>query len=169
MWEIIGQALGIIATIITLLSFQTNTKKRFLLILSFATLTSALSYLCLGAFAGFAVNAVALGRNICLGVQKSATLPSYLCAVLFAVLMCIAGAFSWQGPISLLVILPMALSTVMMSFGKPDILRKTALVASPAILLYNIFVFSIGGIINEILAVSSAVIGIVRFKKAKSE
>ena len=83
--------------------------------------------------------------------------------------MCIAGAFSWQGPISLLVILPMALSTVMMSFGKPDILRKTALVASPAILLYNIFVFSIGGIINEILAVSSAVIGIVRFKKAKSE
>jgi hypothetical protein len=31
--------------------------------------------------------------------------------------------------------------------------------------LYNVFVFSIGGIINEGLAIVSSIIGIIRYKK----
>ena len=61
--EIIGQALGIIATIITFISYQANTKKSVLLILSSAIFCTTLSYFFLGATSGFALNIVCLIRN----------------------------------------------------------------------------------------------------------
>ena len=73
------------------------------------------------------------------------------------------GALSWQGPISLLVIIALALNTMVMSLGKPQLLRQSVLLTSSMILVYNIFVFSLGGIVNESVAIVSSAIGIVRF------
>ena len=62
--EIIGQILGIIATIITFLSYQMNTKKTLLIAATAATLCTCLSYLFLGASSGFVLNVVCLIRNV---------------------------------------------------------------------------------------------------------
>jgi hypothetical protein len=35
------------------------------------------------------------------------------------------------------------------------------------VLIYNIFVFSIGGITNEAVAIVSSIVGIIRFRKSK--
>ena len=94
--EIIGQILGIIATIITFLSYQMNTKK------------------------------------------------------------------------TLLIIFALAANTIFMSFGNPQLLRKSILLTSTCVLIYNVFVFSIGGIANEGISIISSVIGIIRFRKEKN-
>jgi len=149
------------------LSYQMNTKKSLMAVNSAATLSMCLSYVCLGAWSGFALNAVGLLRNICFTFQKEGTRASYISAAFFACAMCAAGALSWQGPISLFIIIALAANTVFLSFGKPQLLRKSILVTSPMVIVYNVIFLNIGGIMNEALAIFSSVVGIVRFRKEK--
>ena len=164
-WEIIGQIIGIIAPILTVVSYQMNTKKKVLIVLSAATLATCISYLMLGAMSGFVLNIVCLARNLVCFFVKEKTKESYITAALFAVAMCAIGAFSWQGPHSLLIIAGLAINTVFVALGDPQKLRFSILLTSSLIFIYNIFEFSMGGMINESLAIGSAVIGIIRFCK----
>ena len=86
----------------------------------------------------------------------------------FAALMIPLGILSWQGPISILMIVALAINTVCMSFGIPQLLRKSILLTSTLVLIYACSVFSIGSILNESLAIISSIIGIVRFRKEKA-
>ena len=57
------------------------------------------------------------------------------------------------------------MTIVTISFGMKNVraIRYLTLLNSPLWLTYNIFAFSVGGIICEILAISSTVIAIFRF------
>ena len=163
--EIYGQIIGIIATAITALSYQANTKKRLLLIQSVAIVFTCISYLLLGASSGFALNIVCFVRNVCFYYQKEGQRPIYVSTSIVVLVMAILGAFSWQGAISLLIIAALILNTFFLSLGKPQILRYSILLTSTMVLIYNIYVFSIGGMINESMAICSSLIGIIRFRK----
>lgn len=162
---LIGQAFGILATLITLLSYQTNSNKRLLAIQTAATLSNCLSYLFLQAYSGFALNIVCILRNLVYYFQKPKTTVNRLSALLLAFAMIPLGALSWQGPVSLLIISALAINTLIMSLSNPQLLRKSILLTSSLILLYNVFVFSIGGIANEAVAIVSSIVGILRFRK----
>jgi hypothetical protein len=164
----IGQAFGILATLITLLSYQTNSNKRLLAIQTAATLSNCLSYLFLQAYSGFALNIVCILRNLVYYFQKPKTTVNRLSALLLASAMIPLGALSWQGPVSLLIISALALNTLIMSLGNPQLLRKSILLTSTMVLIYSCSVFSIGSILNESLAIISSIIGIVRFHKTKT-
>lgn len=164
---IAGQALGIFATVLTFVSYQTNKKNTLLIIQSAATLCTCISFLLLGASTGFALNIVCLARNITFFFQKSKTRINYISAGVFTVLMIALGALSWQGMISLLMIAALGINTVFISLGDPQLLRKSILLTSTMVIIYNIFVFSIGGIANEGISIVSSVIGIIRFRKTK--
>ena len=162
---ILGQVLGFLATAITALSYQANTKKKLLFIQSVATLCTCLAYLFLNAQSGFLLNVICLIRNVCFYFQKEGTGPIYLSTVLCAAAMILTGIFSWQGPISLLIMVALAVNTVFLSFGKPQRLRYSILGTSTLVLIYNVAVFSLGGILNEALAILSSFIGILRFRE----
>ena len=163
--EILGQIIGILATVITALSYQMNTKKSLLLTQSLATACTCISYLFLGASSGFALNIVCLVRNGCFYYLKEGQKPIYISTAILATAMVVLGAFSWQGPISLLMIIALAVNTVFLSLGKPQILRYSILLTSSMILIYNIYVFTIGGMLNESIAIFSSLIGIIRFRR----
>lgn len=165
---IIGQVLGIAATIITGISYQMNSKRSLLLVQTIATLCTCLAYLFLGAASGFALNIVCIVRNVVFYFQKNTGKGPLLTASLLALCMVVIGAFSWQGPVSLLIIVALAANTVFLSFGNPQLLRKSILGTSTMVLLYNVFVFSLGGIANEALAIISSIVGIIRFRKEKT-
>ena len=165
--EILGQIIGILATVITALSYQMNTKKSLLLTQSLATACTCISYLFLGASSGFALNIVCLVRNACFYYLKEGQKPIYISTAILATAMVVLGAFSWQGPISLLMIIALAVNTVFLSLGKPQILRYSILLTSSMILIYNIYVFTIGGMLNESIAIFSSLIGIIRFRRGR--
>lgn len=50
--------------------------------------------------------------------------------------------------------------------SNPQLLRKSVLATSTMVTIYNIFVFSIGGIANEVISIISSIIGIIRYRKA---
>ena len=165
--EILGQIIGILATVITALAYQMNTKKSLLLTQSLATACTCISYLFLGASSGFALNIVCLVRNGCFYYLKEGQKPIYISTAILATAMVVLGAFSWQGPISLLMIIALAVNTVFLSLGKPQILRYSILLTSSMILIYNIYVFTIGGMLNESIAIFSSLIGIIRFRRGR--
>lgn len=165
---LLGQVLGILATVITVISYQMNTKRSLLLVQTTATACTCMAYLFLDAASGFALNIVCIMRNVVFYCQKERK-PVNIPAVLLALAMVGVGLLSWQGPVSLLIIAALAANTLFMSVGDPQLLRKSVLVTSTMILLYNILVFSLGGIANEGLSVISSAVGIVRFRREKTE
>ncbi len=165
---IIGQIFGIIATALTFLSYQANTKRSVLFIQTAATAFTCVSYFFLGASTGAVLNIVCIMRNLTFYFQKERTRACYISASLFAAAMLFLGALSWQGAISLLLMLALAANTVFLSLGNAQILRKSILLTSLAVLIYNCFVFSVGGIANEALAIISSAIGILRYRRSAS-
>ena len=165
--EIIGQILGIVATIITFLSYQVNTKSRLLIIQTTATLCTCLSFLFLGASTGFALNIVCIVRNVAFYFQKDKSTVHTITAIALSLTMIALGIFSWEGPVSLLIMIALAANTLFMATGSPQLLRKSVIGTSGLILIYNAIVFSIGGMTNEGISIISSIIGIIRFRKEK--
>ena len=166
--QLFGQILGILATVITGISYQMNTKRSLLLVQTAATSCTCLAYLLLGAASGFALNIVCIVRNVVFYFQKEDGKRRLLPALLLAAVMVVLGILSWQGPVSLLIIVALAANTIFLSFGDPQLLRKSILGTSTLVLTYNLFVFSLGGIANEALAIVSSIVGIIRYRKEKT-
>jgi len=168
MWkEYVGQALSIAATLMTLISYQQNKKNRVLFTQTAASVLMTLGYFFLGASSGFLLNVVVVIRNLTyfvLGDRRRACIAAGLA---FAAVMGVLGAQSWQGWYSMLIIVALMVNTVVLSLGEPQLLRKSILFTSSSILVYNVFVFSIGGIANEAVAIVSSVVGIIRFRKKR--
>ena len=61
------------------------------------------------------------------------------------------------------------INTMYLSVQSPQTIRKSILLTSTMILIYDIFVSSYGGIINEALAITSSIIGIIRMGKAEEK
>ncbi len=167
--QIIGQILAIIAPIITFISYQVNSKHKLLILQTAATLSTCLAYMFLGASSGFALNIVCIIRNIAFFFQDSKSKMNMISAILLAAVMGVLGGLSWEGPISLLVIIALAANTIFMSFGNAQLLRKSVICTSSMILIYNIYVFSVGGMINESVAIVASIIGIISFLKKKGQ
>lgn len=166
--EIIGQILGFVATVITVVSYQANDKKKLLIIQSVATLSTCLGYLFLGVFSGFVLNIVCLIRNGAFFFLKKESHLYRIAAIVLFVLIVVAGLLSWQGWMSVLILVALALNTLFMAFGSPQILRYSVLFTSSLILTFNVFVFMLGGILNEGLSIVSSFIGILRFRRVRA-
>ena len=165
----IGQGLGLCATALTALSYQMNTKRSLLAVQTAATLATCVSYFFLGAYSGFALNIVCLVRNLVFFFMKEGTRPMCVATAILTALMVGVGVLSWQGPVSLLILVALAVNTVFLSFGKPQLLRWSILGTSSAVLAYNVIVFTVGGILNEGIAITSSAVGILRFRRTARE
>jgi hypothetical protein len=164
--NLIGQILGILATVITFASYQFNTKRSLLFVQTAATVTNCLAYFFVGDMTAFLLNIVCIGRNLVYYFQKSGTLINRISAILLSAAVIVVGALSWMGPISLLIILALAINTYVLSLGKPQILRYSLLLTCTMIIIYNFKIGSYGNIANECVAIVSAIVGILRFRKS---
>ncbi|MBO4278008.1 MAG: YgjV family protein [Clostridia bacterium] len=168
--EIIGQILGGVAVVLGFIAFQMRDAKKVLLVQMAAIVVFCAHYYLLQAYSGLALNAVGLFRNV--AYYYRGRMPEKRAAattVFFVIAMVTAGAFSWQDARSLLVIAGIAINTVGMSFSDSQNIRKSILVSSPLVLVYDILVRSVGGAVFETTAIVSSIIGIIRANRAKKE
>ena len=164
----IGQAFGVLAVILGFVSFQVRTQKMLLLCQTFTALTFVIHYFLIGAWSGMALNMVAMARNLVYARRDLKIFSGKYWPIIFTVVMGISGLFSWQDWYSVLAILGLVINSLCMSFKDPQNIRKSILVTSPMVLVYNAFAFSVGGMIYESVAIVSAVLGLIRFKKQNS-
>lgn len=167
--EILGQAISILATLVTIVSYQFNNKGRLLIAQTLSTALLSASYFFLGATSGFALNIVGIVRNFCFYFQPKAGKIPYLTGAFFSLAMGVVGALSWQGPISLLIIVALMVNAVCMSVLSPQGLRISILFTCAAILTYNVLVFNVGAMLNEGFSIVSSAVGIVLYERAKRD
>jgi len=165
----IGQALGVAAVILGFINFQMKTREQVLAVHIATTVCFTLHYLCLGAWAGMVMNCVGIARNLVYYFTGKNGKVSKAWAVFFALLMGAmgigAGMIAKEGWYFLLSAAGLIINSYAMSFSNPMHIRKSILITSPMVLVYNCFVRSYGGIVYESVVIVSSVMGILRYRK----
>ena len=162
-----GQIMGWIAALLTFVSYQCKEHKKLIVIQTLSTLSICISYLMLGAQSGMLLNVICILRNLII-YKKNIRIFSYpFWRYVLAVMMGIAGALSWQGAMSLLIVAALAVNTLFLYSSDVQALRKSILVTSAMILVYDAYYTVWGGVINELIAITSSVIGICRYRNVK--
>lgn len=165
----IAQLLGVVAIILGFLNYIVKTRGQVLLVHSATVVCFVLHYLCLGAWAGLALNLVALVRDIVYyHVGKNGKVSRVLSlgfTVIMGAMGTTASLIAGEGWYFILSVVALMVNTFAMSFADPNHIRKSILFTSPLVLAYNCFVLSVSGAVYEAIAIISSVIGLIRYKK----
>lgn len=163
-----AQIVGICALILSTLSFQLKTRKQILIAQIFTVVMFSLHFAMLGAITGAAMNATSIVRNIVFYNRDKKFFSGNIWVAVFIAVNIIVGAIFWQNWTSLLCIAAMVVNTVSMSLKNPQHVRAVMLASSPFFLLYSILTCSVGGTVNELIAGTSGVIALIRYRKKGS-
>ena len=166
---ITGQILGWVAALFTFISYQCKNHKRLLAVQTLSVVSICAIYLFLGAWSGMLLNAFCLVRNFII-FRKDIKLFSHKCwAYILPGVMAVVGFLSWQGYISLLMIMALTINTIFLYFPNVQNLRKSILLTSTMVIIYNVYFSVWGGVANEAIAISSSIIGLYRYRKKENE
>lgn len=162
-----GQIFGWLAALLTFISYQCKEHKKLIIIQTLSTLSVCISYLLLNAWSGMLLNIICTLRNFII-YRKDIKIFSYsFWAYILAALMGIMGILSWQGSMSLLIVIALVINTLFIYSPNVQNLRKSILLTSTMVLIYNVYYTVWGGVINELIAISSAIIGLYRYRNIK--
>lgn len=163
---ILGNVFGLVATIFAVLSYQAGTPKKTLLLNSGTIISVMISYTFLGAWAGFSTNGICLLRNITYALTgKVALFRTKAWPYVAALVLGGVGFLSWQGPISLLVILALMANSVFIGLGDNQKLRWSILITSTMMVIYNLYFMAYLAAIMEMFSIVSAAVGLIRYRK----
>ncbi len=161
---LIGHVLGFVSVGLFFYSYQRTKKSKIMIIQTVATALSCVQYLLIGAVSGFALNIVCIIRNFVFFYRDRKRRTDLVSPILFAACMAVVSIFSWEGIHSLLITLGLVVNTVCMGVFDAKKFRKTILISSSLILIYNVFALSYSGILGESISLISVVIGIIRYR-----
>lgn len=151
------------------LSYQMHTQKQLLLLQTLTSVVFVFHYLLIGATSGMAMNVINVFRNIVYYERNRRGSNDKILPIGFAVVLGTIGLLSWEAWYSIFVVLGLIINTLCMAFPDPQKVRKSILVTSPMVLIYDAFALSYGGIVYESVAIVSSLIGILRKRRSKSE
>ena len=163
--NILGQIMGGVAIILGFVSFQMHKRKSLLIVQIATTLAFCAHYSLIGAWAGFSLNTIGAVRNFAYYHKDKKWLSTWLTPVVFAAAMLTVGFITWQGYHDLFYISSMAISSFAMYFFGAQNIRKSILLTSTLVLIYDIMVGSVWGTVYESVAIISSVIGIIVYIK----
>lgn len=162
---IIGQIMGIVAVVLGFVSFQMRTQRQLLIMQTATTIAFCIHYFLIGATSGLMLNLLGIVRNLAYYHKDKPLFSGPKCPIFFAIVMGMIGLLSWQGYYSVFIVLGLVIHTLCLSFADPQKIRKSILVTSPMVLVYNAFVMSFGGVVYESVVIISSIIGIIRYRR----
>lgn len=159
----IAQGIGVIALIISMISFQQNTQKRVVTLQIVSSIFFCIHFYMLSAPLGSILNGIGIFRAIVFSNQDKAWASSKTWLFLFCAIFIVVGVFFWDGPISLLPIIAILLTTVSFWVKNPFLVRLISAPSSPLWFIYNLAHRSYPGMITETFVLSSILIAMVRY------
>lgn len=167
--EFIGQIFGLIAVVVSFVAYQMPTQKKILIMNLLVSISIMLNYAFIGAITGMVLNIICIIRNL-VYMNRDKKIFSYnFYPYLFMAVIGAISFFTGEGLHSILITIGLIINTLSLSLKNPQATRITMVISCSFILAYNIFVFSIGGMINEAVAITSSIIGFIRFRTGKNE
>ena len=162
-WVILVQGIGFLGIACSVLAFQFKGYRQLVTLRAATELFFGIQYILLGAYSGAAVDFLGCFRNwVFLDCNKKGkSLKPW--RIFFCVIFVGVSLLTWAGPISLLSAVAKVASTIAYGSSSPRLIRFITLCSSSCWLVYNFAVFSIAGVLGEILTLTSVLIGILRF------
>lgn len=160
---ILSWIFGIGAMLSLFLMNQQKKRERMLVAKLFADVFWGAHYFCLGAIGGMIPNVVGIFREgvyLRRGKQKWAS--SVIWPILFVSVIFLLGLSSFKSIINILPITASCCATAVLWLQRPRLTKIVLVFVSTAFLIYDIFVGSYIGIINEIFGISSIIIYFTR-------
>ena len=162
-YDVITQAIGLIASALVILSFTQKSDKRFKIFIAVGACVFTLHFILLGAYAGAVVGAINASRTI----TSMRYHNSNKILVVFVLLYAFSAIYFFNDLVDLLPILSGAVSTVALFKLSGVKLRVAYLFTESGWLLYSIIIKSLGGLITNIFVLSTNVLTIYRLLKEK--
>lgn len=162
---IIVQGIGIAGVVCFVISYQIKSNKGLYIIQMAGTALFCIQFLLLGAITGCLNLVVIIIRNIMLtGFDKWAWVR-WKGWVWITTGVCVVILIStWQGPLGLLPFIALVGSTIGYWTNNAQKIRLSNMVcASPAWLIYDACICSVGGVLNESITLISVLISIYRY------
>lgn len=163
--QVLGQILGIISFGVAFSVYQMKDKKSMIIMQTILVAVMSAHYFCLGAYPGMAMNLFCIVRNF-IYYRKDIFKWRYTPLAVSAVIM-LVGILTSGSIWSAFVVAGLTINSYCLSLNNPQHFRMSILVTSPLVLIYNIIVFSIGGVLMETISIISAIIGIARYTKIR--
>ena len=175
----IAQIIGIAGMTMNILSFLQKSQKRIIVMQLFGGALFAINYLLLGSATGAMLNVAAVFRAVVYSnkekfhAEKKAWFYGF--SATFVLIYILTFALFGKAPtpanfaIELLPVVSMMIATYAFSLKNAAQVRKLGLVYCPMWLVYNCFVFSIGGILCEAFSIGSIIGGYLRHDRVKGK
>lgn len=166
--EIVGHLVGVLAIALNVISYQIAEKKKLLFCQTMAVIAICVQYLLIGAYSGFTLNVVCVLRNLCYYHRDKKIFSGLWLPVFFACAIVAVSLISWEGLYSIFILVGLVINTVCIGVCGVQNFRKSILITSPLVIVYNVFAHSYTGILSECLTIFSAAVGLIRYRKQKN-
>lgn len=163
-----AQAIGFLSLVLSLVSFQMKTRTRILIFQCMASLSCAVSLIMLGGIAGGILDVVAFSRTLVFSLADRYRWAKCKLWLPFYIILIIAvGIITWDptGIGTLFAIAGTLLSTVALYQKSERLMRIISLFVGPCWIIYSLIYSSAFGALNEIIAMTSLIIALVRLRK----
>ena len=165
MMYFIAQFIGFIAFGFSLLAYHKNKKRKILSTMIISNILNLLHYLLLGAVSGCITKILAIFRDIfIINKEYNKRLSSTYFLFLFIFIYIIVSIYTYTNVISIFPLLSAIIYIIVIWNGDEFNIKKITLFCYFLWLVYNIFVFSISGIISNIISIVSVMIAIRNYK-----
>lgn len=169
--ELLSKIFGFVGIVFTVIIYQQRSRTGLLLSKLISDVLWFLHYFFLGAYSGAAISVIGMVRELIFinREKKWAKNPAWL--VLFLGLSVVSAVITWKNWFSLLPMSASVMAVVSFWIGQPKTSRILSLPISGAMLTYDFSLnpVSAAGIVNELLTITSSIVGIVRYDLQKKE
>lgn len=163
---IISQIVGAFGLGASVISFQKKDRSGIMFFQVIASLLFAIQLFLVGAFTGAYLDIVSFGRTMVFANKGKKWASSNVWIYLFMSLQILVGIFTYQNIFSVFAILGSILSTIALWMKESKHIRLVSLFVGPCWIVYNLVWGAYTGVINEIIAMTSIIIGIYRYDKS---
>ena len=168
MVKVIAEVIGIIGIICSILSFQCSQRKNVMLFQVLASLMFCTQLFLVGAVTGACLDSINFFRSLFFSIDKKWAKSNWWLA-LFILLLLAAGIATWQNAYSILPMIGSLLSTVALWMKTSKKIRLISFFSGPYWLIYNVVNGAYSAAVNELIAMTSIVIGILRHDIKKKQ
>lgn len=160
--QIIVQAIGVVAMILTIMCYQLKKRNHILLMQYSGNALWVVHYFLLGTFTGLIMNALNVVRGIIYSIDKKWA-KSYIWIFIFSALSIALGVLTYEAWYSVLPIVGTVIATIALRIRDENTLRKVYIFSVPLWIVYNAIVFSIPGTVSATFTLVSIVVALIRF------
>lgn len=161
---IIAQAVGFVATGISIYSFQAKKRIMMLAMQTVSNLLWMTHFLLLGSLSAFFANLIGTTRNVLYGFRgKYKFADSKIIPAVYIVIFIISGIFTYTDPFDILPTLAMICASIAFFVNDEKKIRAISILIAVSWLTFGIYKGSIASIVSDGITLVSIIIAIIRY------